>query len=309
MQNASLNAVFDACVDQLRMTVASLVGQQEFEPVASQLRDVLQREIALGSAHPGQAFFINNAEHRIEFDAQTIYDVTTLARKISQRINGNDATALFGIMRACVIEYVAHELIHWVQGFPDYRQVAGIRSGMGDGGIAQLDVAADTAAARIAARVDGLVFGKDALTAKERYVNALTLSYALTTELFPIGRKRPKKQRAVGLLMATSLAQADVLGALNRSNLCGCWHAERALLAFDPVADASLFNALVIDSTPSILIPSTYAARAKLNLEIWDEIGVAPPALQLARVTRLFVDADIIDEDALLDATSTDETG
>ncbi len=171
---------------------------------------------------------------------------------------------------------VIHELEHIHQNFPDFAHVQEVKAGMPVYGLPILDVAADTVAAWACANVECQRLGaneeEDLL---RQFVNMLILTYVIGALVFEVRGRAEKMQRALGLVTAAVLIQAKIDNLLDQRFIFQEWTPLSPLLAMN-LAATPVFNILVIDKVPGLLLKSNSLNAQQSVVDLWDSVGTSP---------------------------------
>ncbi|WP_374573709.1 hypothetical protein [Phenylobacterium sp.] len=222
------------------------------------------------------AFILNEQEGTIAFRARTIKRILQESDRLAGEFGYEPGYDRLRLMQMSINLFIVHELLHISQNFPHFASVEHIKNGLPVYGLPILDIAADTLSAWACANVEmGVMESDDQTTLLRWYSNALILAYVIGSFVFSIENSPPKKQRALSLVISALLVQALTEGTLLRDALYEGWTelSPILILNFD---QTNVFNAIVIDRTPGMLLRS-YQEIPGNELDLfWNSAGKSP---------------------------------
>lgn len=233
--------------------------------------------IGTTKAEGESSFDLNDETGEILFREAVVSKIYSAASDLAAELGlSEDPEAAERLAQNAVNLLVLHELEHIHQNFPDFAHVQEIKAGMPVYGLPILDVAADTVAAWACANVEcqrlGLDDEEDLL---RQFVNMLILAYLVGALVFEVRGRPEKMQRALGLVTAAVLIQAKLDGLLDERFIFQEWTPLSPLLAMN-LAATPVFNVLVIDKVPGLLLKSNGADSQNKVTELWESVGTMP---------------------------------
>jgi hypothetical protein len=258
----------------------------------SRLLDVL--DFTATEEEGNSAFRLDEANRVVAFRSAPLRKLIEAVRSFALDAVGDDGLANTRMVQTATNLFVLHELVHVVQNFARFEQVASIRDGLGSLGLPILDVSADAAAAWACARIECDVAG--VLTEREflqQYVNALVLSYVVGAFVFDVRGRPEKMQRALGLLMSAALIQGKIEGYLDEAKLYLGWEPSSPIYAFD-IEKARNLNALVLDRVPGLLMVNPRSVTEEGLMSIWAGIGRDPVRVSLEHISEALFAARVL---------------
>lgn len=282
-------------VHELRQALRGYALQGSLPATLMRLATLIDRTSICVSAIEGKAsFHLDEATATICFSAEAVRQILDRSLGLSNEVGLSEEAEVARVRQVSVNLFVAHELIHVEQNFPHFATVQRIKAGLPSIGLPMLDVAADTAAAWVSAKIEAGRSGQlDGDSFLRHYVNCLINAYAVGAFVFSVEGRPAKMQRALGLVLSAVLVQAKVDGLLLEDKLYGNWGPGSPLMAFD-VAAASSFNAIVLDQIPGLLLARSDEISEALRQAVWSSVGKPPISRTLQLVAQACLEAGAI---------------
>jgi len=292
----AISAEIRRAIREIHQTLYWLAGRPNPSRSLLVTLEVVRRFHFEATAEEGAgAFEYDLSRMAIRFRKTVIEKVVREVGDLSDSAMGADGLARMRLAQTAVNLFVLHELMHIVQNFPNYSDVAPIKAGLGPNGIPMLDSAADAEAAWICAWIECRAAGFESEEEFLKfYGNALLLSYLIGAFVFSVKGKPEKMQRSLGLLMLCVLVQSKSNGWLAEGKPYLDWDIRTALFAFD-LERAKSFNAIVMDRIPSLLMTKSHQVTPALLDRIWSGLGNVPAEESLAAVFEAFVAVGVIE--------------
>ncbi len=282
-------------VEEVRRTLGALAERERLPWPLMRLISIIDHTSIGLELGEGKASFIYDPEvGTLRFRSSGLAMVLLDSVPLSHEITSLDQDEAARVPQIALNLFVVHELIHVAQEFPHHDSVAVIKDGLPKIGLPILDVAADIAAAWVCANVEacksGDVSDESVLRA---FANILVIAYAVGAFVFNIRERAPKVQRALGLILAAALVQADLQGLLIRERINASWKPMTPLLVLDAEASRS-FNALVLGELSGMLINNYTRVENGDVQALWDAAGKPPVELALERMFAVLIARGVI---------------
>jgi len=291
----TLQSDIDRAITSLRAALSDMAKRQRLHPALMGVINLMDRTEFHVTIDAGTSSFeLDEAANIVRFRSNVLEMLIRGADSIAIEIGACEDEEKIHLRQLTINLFIAHELLHICQNFPNFSSVSDIKNGIPGIGLPLLDAVADIVSASICAHAEYLRLDEMAEKAfLLQFSNTLVVSYIIGSFVFDAQSKAGKRQRALGLVVAAMMIQALAEDKLILDNVNPAWKPTSPLLLLD-ISVSGKFNALVVDEIAGVLFLNYESAPRSLAIELWNSVGNPPMIRTLELVSALLVEINVV---------------